>query len=211
MIKTSAMLGTDYTVTVPSYDINPADVQPAVQVFVEYCYSKLSQTTKELDEDSQWIVKGTVVNVEFTHSGPLPYIKMDFQIDESIKGGLEPGDTISVFRNGGFISIADVVAARNSAVRYETIPEDEWATTFQEEYPSGTGYPEVGDSFVFFLSTEEMFPGAYFPAGLDQCIFKADDQGSFTRVNPISEYSDAEGFSVIDSFTIDELYQYFGG
>jgi hypothetical protein len=203
--------GVDRTVDAPSYDIDPAQVQPAVYVYTESCYSKLTQTTKELDEDSQWIVRGNVAAVEFTHLESLPFIKMDFQVEESIKGDLGAGDLISVFRTGGFVSIADVVADRDDGFRYAAIPEDQWATTYHEEVPTGTGYPEVGESFVLFLTTEELFPGAYYPAGDDQGIFKADDQGSYTRVNPIGTYLEADGFPVIDSFTLDELYQYFGG
>jgi predicted small secreted protein len=205
-----APVGTDYTIAVDSYVLEPDTVEPAVNSYSEASYLSPAQTVSDLDELSPLVVTGTVDSIEFFSNTGFAYIKVDFVIDNSIRGRLVPGDRISVVLLGGYISIQDHVDAFQNGFRFDNVPKEEWATTYICEGAPAWGFPEPGDKYAYFLAESTKFEKAYRAVQSDETIFKDDGSGRYTRINPFDGYIPPDGEEVIDSFTIDDLNRYFG-
>lgn len=220
--------GQDYTVEVPAYDIDSASIALAGSAMAEGSFPYPCQTVSQLDEHSSAIITGTVTNREFFSHDGLAYTKLDVVIDQCVKGDFLPGDIISVVQYGGYISIADIAATRDNGFRFADVPEDQWATTYFKQSSTGDDFPEVGEWCAYFLETDPLFPEAYIPINDYEGTFFMGVDGRFVRHNLAEgyvpddgeasatlkangdEYPNNAGNEVIDSFTLDDLFSYFG-
>lgn len=220
--------GQDYTIEVPAYDIDDATITPAGSALSEASFAYPCQTISQLDTHSSAIIAGTIADREFFSYDGNAYTKLNIAIDQCVKGDFVSGDVISVVQLGGYISIADIVAVQDNGFRFADIPQEQWATTYFMESLEGDGFPEIGEQYAYFLQPEPLFSGAYFPVNEYESTFFMGADGKFARHNPVEGYVVSEGeFSatlkangetypnnagneVIDSFTLDDLFSYFG-
>jgi hypothetical protein len=221
--------GQDYTIEVAAYDIDEAAVTPAGSIFSQSSRPYACQTVSQLDAYSVAVVEATIINREFFAFSGIAYTKLDIFINTSIKGEFVPGDTLSIIQSGGYVSIADMVAARNNGLRFTEVPEDQWATTYFVESADGNDFPEVGEQYVYFLHIVTLGDEMYWPLNEAEGTFKLDEDGRYARNNPFKGYvpnhelefsslfkpngdlyPNAMGNSVINSFSLDELFEYFG-
>jgi hypothetical protein len=218
--KSKIYQGKDYTVKVSAYDIGSVLVTSVSSVASGSSLPYPCQTVSELDSRAPIIVAGTIVNREFFAFDGAAYTKLDVEVSASIKGELVPKDKISVIRSGGYILIADIVAARDNASRFADVPEEQWAITYRAESMTGQEFPAVGEKYAFFLQPDESISGSYSPVNDYEGTFRMGTDGRYARYNPSEGYVptttysgdryDSKGNSVIDSFTLDELRHYFG-
>lgn len=206
--------GQDYTVEVSAYDIDPAIVVPIGLIASENSYPYPCQTVSELDNGSFVIITGTIVRREFFAFEGIAHTKLDIEVNTSIKGEFSPGDKLSIVQSGGYVSIADIVAAQDNGFRFAEVPEDEWATTYFFEPLMEQEFPNVGEEYAYFLQTGSLIAGSYWPANDCEGAFKLEPSGYYTRYNPVEGYLandiGSDTGSVINSFTLEELFVSFG-
>lgn len=118
--------------------------------------SKIYETIPDLTGDAAGIVRGDVLNVSYFHIGTVAYTKMDLEVAESLYGDFVPGDTISVYKSGGYIPMADYLPDIQD--RFPDITDEEVAGTVVDVSNEGDPHPTTGQDLVVFLYTSENEP-----------------------------------------------------
>jgi hypothetical protein len=214
--------GKDYSVEVSSYDIDPNIITPVGSIVSESSYPYPCQTVSELESGAPIIVVGTILNREFFAFEGIAHTKLDLVVNVSIKGEFEAGDIVTIVQSGGYVSIADIVAAQDNGLRFADVPEEQWASTYFVEFLAGQEFPTVGEEFAYFLKSGSLISGSYWPVNDYEGSFKLDANGQYyTRYNPVEGYVGSDNYAsetdngnthssnVINSFTLDDLLNYF--
>ncbi|HIZ84295.1 MAG TPA: hypothetical protein H9668_07765 [Firmicutes bacterium] len=117
---------------------------------------KIYETIPDLAGDAAGIVRGDVLEVSYFHIGTVAYTKMDLEVTESLYGDFVPGDTISVYKSGGYIPMADYLP--DIQERFPEITDQEVAGTVVDVSNEGDPHPAAGQDLVVFLYTSENEP-----------------------------------------------------
>jgi hypothetical protein len=212
--------GTDYTVErTEAYWVDTDTATVGMRMDSgEAEYAIGSSSVAQLRDNSEVIVLGTVENVRYVCDGGLPHIFWDLRIADALKGAVGVGDRITLAQMGGYISIADYVAAMNDPFDFQEFPEDEWASTWIVFTPAENAWPQEGKEYAYFLVDNDVWaPGSeilgdtYTPLCDAEGSFAKTDDGSYVRPSN-SEGITVEGDAspIQDSFTLDDLHRYFG-
>lgn len=113
--------------------------------------SYLSPEFDSIVDGSDAIVRGTVKKVVFTQFDGVAWTKADMLVTDSLKGDFQKGDLISVFIPGGYISLADHIAAYDNAFRYENLTPKEIENTIIKDTVNGERFAQVGDDYIYCL------------------------------------------------------------
>ncbi|MCI8359985.1 MAG: hypothetical protein HFE86_01440 [Clostridiales bacterium] len=139
------------------------------------------ETLAELGEKSTDVVQGKIVGVEYFHMTTMPYTKIDIQVQETLKGELQTGDTVSAYKLGGYIQLKH--SDPDIQERYPEITEAEMENTVFDYRIDGDPHPAVGQEGVFFLRPKlgDMPEGLYLITdGYDGQFIKRAD-GNYAR------------------------------
>lgn len=153
--------GTDYTVTPDiSFDIsgkNIVDLSDGTGS-MEYAFDA---SMSSLTEHASLIVEGEICNIYYTAVEHNAWTQMDVRITSCIAGEYAPGDIISVYTLGGYISMKERFSAAEIRDFYGNLSEDELENTWLLDLPEGVALPEEGEQYLFFLESS----GDYLPDG----------------------------------------------
>lgn len=140
--------GRDYTV--PLGDLKVDLEGKAIQPVLSSCYKgDVCETVAELNEASTEIVRGVITAVEYFSMYGTAYTKIDFQIDEVLKGDKKRGDSISAYKMGGYMLLKD--AMPDLQERSPEVTDETMRNTVVDEKPNGDPHPQVGQECVLFL------------------------------------------------------------
>lgn len=152
------------------------------------------ETLAALGEESTEVVQGKIVAVDYFHVETMPYTKVDIMIQESLKGELQAGDTISAYKLGGYIQLKD--SDPDIQVRYPNITDDEMENTVFDYRIDGDPHPSVGQEGVFFLKPKvgDMPEGLYLITdGYDGQFIKRPDGNYARHFDGNASFSEEEG------------------
>lgn len=123
--------GIDHAVIPEGYrHIDPDEIGNSGMTFrsvIDYAIPAI--TLEKLQENSSAVVTGTITDIGYVARSAIPFIFATVTVDEALKGDLASGDKISLMQHGGYITIAETVAAMNNPNDFSMVPEDEWDST----------------------------------------------------------------------------------
>lgn len=136
-------------------------------------FVKILKDVDELNKDSQYIIKGEVIDVEFFDYKGYGMSSTTVRIDESFKGDLNVNDVISVVESSGVTTIQHLIDYYGPEKFYNM--KDEYINNgIVYNYNSGAPISEVGQKVYMFLMPAYFYEGAY------ECI--GDFMGKYTLV-----------------------------
>jgi hypothetical protein len=184
-----APTGRDLTIRVKELDITGHEdqISNAQKVMVSQSFATSCATLKDLYRNCPEIVRCTVTKSAFTVHEGTPYTKIDVKVTDSLKGDLSAGDMITVMQMGGYMTLQDEVDAFHDEAHFKQMTKEERQKIFIEKKTSSDNYPKAGDSYVYYLAKDNIFPGAYTPVNDYECRFKIDGNGNCTRNMPGNE------------------------
>ncbi|MBQ8688325.1 MAG: hypothetical protein IJ512_07245 [Ruminococcus sp.] len=157
----SEKIGMDYTVTPAStYQIEGKDVRSSLNSHMDYAYDPSLSTQSEL---ASLIAEGEIQAVYYTHVGRIAWTQLDVRLTSCPLGEFAEGDIISVYTLGGYVSFADHFSESEIRDFYPDLSEEEKENTLLLDEIEGVPLPEVGESYLFFLSPS--MSGGPFPEG----------------------------------------------
>ncbi len=173
-------------------------------------YRYPASTLEEIVQNSTELVACEVEEVEFvTILNGQPQTKTVVKILDSLKGGLEPGDRITVYNDGGYITMDDYIKTREIEARFPDATQQQRMNTVYEIKNSDAQnerYPEVGDRYFYGLRTDSSLNGGYFPTTGPFTTYRMDDSGRYTRRPDTKALAgETPSGNSVESFTLDWL------
>lgn len=187
--STTENKGKDYTVQLDSaYDVNKENASMASGGFLDYAYPT---DLNSMVENSSVIAEGVIQSVDYTAIDHNAWIKLDVSLTESYRGGFAAGDTISIYSMGGYIAAKDAFSELEGMDSMASASEDQWIL----ELDNGIDLPEEGQSYLFFLTEDDLIPAGCYEAflGYSNAFYTID--GNTYRNDYNSEVISKEDFS----------------
>lgn len=165
-------------------------------------------TLESTYENSFAIADCQVEKVEFVVIlNGQPHTKLDVKVIESFKGDFKPGDHITVYVDGGYITADEYIKTRELESRFPNLTQEQRANTIYEMKCMDAyeeRYAQVGDRYIFGLRNDELLGYNYFPTMGTFTTYRRDASGRYTR-RP--DQKAKEGIKVSgnsdESFTLD--------
>lgn len=151
----------------------------------------------QLFSSSQLIAVGRTEEVIYTDVYGMPYTQENIVLTNVIKGGLNSGDIISVYSEGGYMPLNDFLSMNGSY--YFTPPDDDWDNYSVNSLGRNTQLPQEGDTCLLFLEeTVRRFPeGSY-------TLSTSTDTGRFTQSGDVYVSNAQPGLTL----TAEEINMY---
>ncbi|MDI6619849.1 MAG: hypothetical protein QME45_14555 [Clostridiales bacterium] len=200
----TASSGRNLTIKVKEFDIKGREdqIKKAQEVLVSPSFATSCATFEGLYKNSTQIVRCDIQNVGFTVKNGMPYTKLDVKVTDSLKGDLHIDDIITIIQYGGYMTIQDEIEAFNNEVHFAGMTKEERENTIIEKKITKEAYPKAGESYVYFLSLNNKFSGAYVPVNDYECRYKLNSKGRFVRYMPQNE-SNAKAFTSDEIQSVD--------
>lgn len=193
-------------------DTSLLNKEAVMKVEAEASFSTACETAEEIYENSSYIVKGKVNDTYFTVLEGLPYTVVDFQISESLKGGLESDSINTILLYGGYMTIQQEVSYYDNASKFKNVNKEKWKSTFLEKRLTDAKYPEVGEEYVMCLIDNELSEGTFVPVNEYETVFKKVGD-SYTRTLPSDNYfgTEKKGTGMLSKKETSFQYDWFKG
>lgn len=126
---------------------------------------KAYKTINELMGDTEEVIRGKILKVEYFTVGKVAYTKADISVSEVLKGSLTAGDTITVCKTGGYALLKSIDP--DIQQKFPKMTDAELNQTVVDVSFEGDPHPQAGQEGVFFLNTkfESLPKGAYMTVG----------------------------------------------
>lgn len=159
----------------------------------------MDSNIKTIKDYSEYIIKGTVQNVEYTHFNGNAHVKVDVLVEESLMGDLQVNDIITLFHFGGYISIKDYEDYWGIQEKFGPMTEEEKETRFLNTSIDGEPIPKTGDTNIYFLvpanPASEMPNNTFERSRGPSSLFRIEEAGTVvSRIN-----SDLTGENKVNS------------
>lgn len=141
-------------------------------------FSTYSEFSK-FETETVSVVRGVVTDVEYFARGKNAFTKMDLDISESVLGDFVKGDTISVYKWGGYIPLS--VSNPDIQERFPEITDEELENTVVDMRIDGDPHPVAGQDIVVFLAAVNPENQMYSIVGGHYGQFTNDGTDQFTR------------------------------
>lgn len=146
-----------------------------------YMYS--AETLERLCTRADAAVRGTVTDSYNAVYEDNAYTVYTIQVAQSYFGEPQTQGTVTMLMSGGYVPLANVIEANDSADRFADIPQAQWETTMVHQSVLGVFMPEEAQEYVFFLVEDDRFPGCYYPFNEGQGILRfSASEGVYHRM-----------------------------
>lgn len=207
--ENSVISGTDKTVaTINETKMENAEILDDV-VYSECDYAQVGTIVNESKYATD-IISGSIQKVTYDAIDGLAWTKADVLVDEVCKGDLVSGDTISVYIQGGYISLTEMLKFSQDSFRYTDEQLANSDNICIKQVFDGEDFAVKGDSNVFYLcrTNSEKFPSGSYERVLGKYgEMEIDTEKKIIHYDPINvDEEDTENFTMKEIRKYAEKY-----
>lgn len=147
-------------------------------------------TVADLLPETENIIYAEVVGLQYEYEGTGDvFTKTSWKVLENIRGDIQVGEIVEVYKDGGYISIDNLIKSyKNETIQsqmreeaLQEMTEDQLSEQYSGYYPAGDSDPMVGDRSVLFLTKgwASAFPDDYVRIGGSEGEFIQVKDGRF--------------------------------
>lgn len=179
--------------TVAINSFHPDDFSNKIEIKPTLEFEKIYKNMEQLNEDASNVVYGTVKEVRNFDESGAAMTCYNLLIKKSYKGNLHKNDMISILAVGGYVRLEKYIDVFGDE-RFSDYSTKERQSTVIKENPMDAPVPQVGDTYLVFLSdsvkNEAPFPdGTYSEIGSFMGRYYDNNKSESSNEHQLTHYT----------------------